>query len=114
MTTVLPTCIMNITRCYLCCTGARQPSALQQPVGPIYRRNNIAAPVEPQVKKLKANNDITAPEVRLVGADGSHQVLPLAQALQAARAAKLDLVEVAGATHPSLKLLLLELPVCCC
>ncbi|KAL3141114.1 hypothetical protein ABBQ38_003467 [Trebouxia sp. C0009 RCD-2024] len=80
--------------------GARPPSTPQQPVGPTYRRNNIAAPVEPQVKKLKANRDITAPEVRLVGADGSHQVLPLAQALQAAREAKLDLVEVAGGANP--------------
>lgn len=52
------------------------------------------------MKKLKANRDITAPEVRLVGADGSHQVLPLAQALQAAREAKLDLVEVAGGANP--------------
>ena len=52
--------------------------------------------MEPQVKKLKANRDITAAEVRLVGTDGSHQVMPLAEALQAAREAKLDLVEVAG------------------
>ena len=49
------------------------------------------------MKKLKANRDITAAEVRLVSPDGSHQVLPLAAALKAAREAKLDLVEVAGA-----------------
>ena len=34
--------------------------------------------------------------MRLVGTDGQHQVLPLAEALKAARDAKLDLVEVAG------------------
>ena len=51
------------------------------------------------MKKLKANADITAPEVRLVAADGTHQVLSLAEALKAARDAKLDLVEVAGMLH---------------
>ena len=68
------------------------------------------------MKKLKANRDITAAEVRLVGTDGSHQVMPLAEALQAAREAKLDLVEVAGA--PAALLIsccqLLVMPVCCC
>lgn len=48
------------------------------------------------MKKLKANRDITAAEVRLVGTDGSHQVMTLAEALRAAQEAKLDLVEVAG------------------
>jgi translation initiation factor IF-3 len=48
------------------------------------------------VKRLKANQEITAPEVRLVGTDGTHKVMPLAEALRAARNAKLDLVQVAG------------------
>ena len=34
--------------------------------------------------------------MRLVGTDGTHQVMPLAEALRAARNAKLDLVQVAG------------------
>ena len=52
------------------------------------------------MKKLKANRDITAAEVRLVSPDGSHQIMPLAEAMQAAREAKLDLVEVAGDNFP--------------
>jgi len=72
----------------------------QQAWGPTYRnakRNPRAPPAEaPQVKRLKANREITAPEVRLVGTDGTHQVMPLAEALRAARNAKLDLVQVAG------------------
>lgn len=76
----------------------------QQSWGPTYkyaRRNPRAPPAEaPQVKRLKANQEITAPEVRLVGTDGTHQVMPLAEALQAARNAKLDLVQVAGAAAP--------------
>ncbi|KAL0039147.1 hypothetical protein WJX77_009320 [Trebouxia sp. C0004] len=76
----------------------------QQAWGPTYKyakRNPRAPPAEaPQVKRLKANQEITAPEVRLVGTDGTHQVMPLAQALRAARNAKLDLVQVAGAAAP--------------
>ena len=72
----------------------------QQAWGPTYKnakRNPKAPPAEaPQVKRLKANREITAPEVRLVGTDGTHQVMPLAEALRAARNAKLDLVQVAG------------------
>ena len=54
-------------------------------------------PIEPpQSKKLKANQEITAPRVRLVAPDGKHEVMTLADALQAARDAELDLVQVAG------------------
>ena len=82
-------------------TGAARPS-MQQGKGPAHWQANAkgtAKPLEPQVKKMKANRDITAPEVRLVGADGSHQILSLADALKAAKDAKLDLVEVAGAAQ---------------
>lgn len=82
---------------WCCCIGSLIP---QQAWGPTYRnakRNPRAPPAEaPQVKRLKANREITAPEVRLVGTDGTHQVMPLAEALRAARNAKLDLVQVAG------------------
>lgn len=72
-----------------------------QLVGPTYRnakRNAIEPPIE--TKRLKANQDITAREVRLVSTDGTHRVLPLAEALTAAREAKLDLVQVAGGAVP--------------
>ena len=65
--------------------------------GPTYKHARHNPKSEgPQTRKLKANQEITAKEVRLVGTDGHHQVLPLAEALKAARDAKLDLVEVAG------------------
>lgn len=67
---------------------------------PVYansRLNFRAPPSEaPDAKQQRVNSDITAPEVRLVNADGTHEVLPLAQALKAAQDASLDLVEVAG------------------
>lgn len=88
------------------CAGAF-PSQL---VGPTYRnakRNAIEPPIE--TKRLKANQDITAREVRLVSTDGTHRVLPLAEALTAAREAKLDLVQVAGA---ACELLSSVLPQC--
>ncbi|KAA6428796.1 hypothetical protein WJX79_002777 [Trebouxia sp. C0005] len=76
----------------------------QQAWGPTYknaRRNPRAPPVEtPQFKRMKANQEITAPEVRLVNTDGTHQVMPLAEARRAAHNAKLDLVQVAGAADP--------------
>lgn len=71
---------------------------------PIYRnqKHNPRAPPEaPATPKQRVNRGITAPEVRLVKTDGSHEVLPLAKALQAAKDAQLDLVEVAGEQHIS-------------
>ena len=78
----------------------------QTPIGPIYRnpKRNPKAPAEPQSKRLKANRDITAAEVRLVGDDGQHQVMSLTAALKAAQDAKLDLVQVAGEHLPLLPL----------
>lgn len=74
----------------------------QTPLGPIYRnpKRNPKAPEEPQSKRLKANREITAAEVRLVGDDGQHQVMSLTAALKAAQDAKLDLVQVAGGAVP--------------
>lgn len=47
------------------------------------------------------NEQIRVREVRLVGADGSQVgVVPIEQAVQAAREAGLDLVEVAAQAHP--------------
>lgn len=66
---------------------------------PIYKnpKYNPSNPADtPDKSRNRANEDITAPEVRLVNADGTHEVLPLAEALQAARDAELDLVEVSG------------------
>lgn len=61
-------------------------------------QQNPRGPTEPPAsKKPRANKEISAPEVRLVHLDGTHEVLPLAAALAAAKAAELDLVEVAGA-----------------
>ena len=52
------------------------------------------------------NEGIRVPEVRLIGADGSNVgVVPIRQALQMAREAELDLVEVSpGATPPVCRL----------
>ena len=52
-------------------------------------------------KKLPTNEEIEASQVRLVGADGQQQgVLSLADALTAAKAAELDLVQVMGDADP--------------
>lgn len=52
-------------------------------------------------EELRINEQIRVHEVRLVAADGRQRgVVPLAEALQAAREAGLDLVEVAPMTSP--------------
>lgn len=67
---------------------------------PVYKnsKNNPKAPIieAKDAKHQRANTEITASEVRLVKPDGTHKVLSLANALQAAQDAGLDLVEVAG------------------
>lgn len=51
--------------------------------------------------QYRINNQITAPEVRVVGADNENLgVLPLADALALAREKKLDLIEVAPNAKP--------------
>ncbi|MBL7068633.1 MAG: translation initiation factor IF-3 [Candidatus Omnitrophica bacterium] len=51
--------------------------------------------------RINVNNRIRASEVRLVDANGKqHGVVPLAKALQVAREAQLDLVEVASGVKP--------------
>jgi len=57
-----------------------------------HRRNYQARPEEP---RYRANEQITAPEVRLVGEDGQNLgVVPTAQAIAEARERGLDLVEI--------------------
>lgn len=52
-------------------------------------------------KKLTTNGDITAREVRLVGADGQQVgIVPIEQALAEAEAAGMDLVEIAPDAEP--------------
>lgn len=52
-------------------------------------------------KRAVINDDITATEVRLIGADGEQVgVVPLAEAQAAATAATLDLVQIAGDSDP--------------
>lgn len=52
-------------------------------------------------KKAVINDQITAKEVRLIGADGEQVgIVSIDQALEAARAAELDLVEIAGDAEP--------------
>lgn len=51
--------------------------------------------------KYRCNERIRTPQVRLIGADGEHVgVVPIAEALAAAREADLDLVEVSPAAEP--------------
>jgi len=52
-------------------------------------------------KTLRVNEQIRSPRVRVIGADGSQLgILPIDQALAAAREAELDLVEVASDQDP--------------
>lgn len=56
---------------------------------------------ELQINKIRLNREITAPTVRLVGADGSQQgVVSLREALDAAAEADLDLAEIAPSANP--------------
>eukprot|EP00899_Mesostigma_viride_P015044 jgi/Mesvir1/23540/Mv18241-RA.1 len=49
---------------------------------------------------FRVNTQITAPKVRLVMDDGSHQICTVREALQAAKKQGLDLVEVGAASNP--------------
>lgn len=54
-----------------------------------------------EAKQQRVNEQIVAPEVRVIGADGTQLgILPLAKALELAREAELDLVEVAPNERP--------------
>jgi len=54
-----------------------------------------------QVKETRLNDQITAPQVRLIGADGQQVgVVTLAEAKQLAETAALDLVEISPAVSP--------------
>ncbi len=61
-----------------------------------WRNNRIAT-----VKKTRINDDITAPEVRLIGADGAQiGIRSLEDAKQLAEDAELDLVEISPDAEP--------------
>jgi len=65
-------------------------------VPPEPENEGAAISTEPRI-----NERIRVPEVRLVGPDGEQiGIVPVAQALQMAREHDLDLVEVAGESHP--------------
>ncbi|MBU0752964.1 MAG: translation initiation factor IF-3 [Gammaproteobacteria bacterium] len=54
-----------------------------------------------QEKSQRLNDEITAPEIRLVGAEGEQVgIVPIRQALAAAEEAGLDLVEIAPLAQP--------------
>ncbi|MCS7306374.1 MAG: translation initiation factor IF-3 [Thermoguttaceae bacterium] len=54
-----------------------------------------------EAKHQRVNEQILAPQVRVIGADGVQLgILPIAEALELARQAELDLVEVAPNEHP--------------
>lgn len=53
------------------------------------------------IDRLRINNEIQARELRVIGADGSNLgVLPLAEALSAAKAAGTDLIEISPTAVP--------------
>ncbi len=61
----------------------------------LYKEKHISA------NEFRVNETIRVPEVRLIGADGENiGVVSIKQALQIARDAELDLVEVSGNTTP--------------
>ncbi|MDZ7925251.1 MAG: translation initiation factor IF-3 [Marinagarivorans sp.] len=63
--------------------------------------NNRVSPVKGRSKKAAINDQIEAKEVRLIGADGEQiGVVSIEAALEAARAATLDLVAIATEAEP--------------
>lgn len=61
----------------------------------LYKEKHIST------NEFRVNEGIRVPEVRLIGANGENVgVVPIKQALQMARDAELDLVEVSGNTTP--------------
>jgi len=57
--------------------------------------------VPPPEEQHRVNRKIRAPEVRLIGADGGQVgIVPIAEALQLAEEAQLDLVEIAATAQP--------------
>lgn len=65
------------------------------------RRHNRPKPKPVSKLRLRVNEMITAPEVRVIGSAGeNHGVIPLAQALELAREQENDLVEVSPLANP--------------
>jgi translation initiation factor IF-3 len=56
---------------------------------------------QPEAKKDRINEEITVPEVRLIGEDGEAMgIVSIREALQAAEVANLDLVEISPTAKP--------------
>lgn len=53
-----------------------------------------------QIPQYRRNERITAPEVRVVSADGETEVMPIEKALKAAQEQGLDLIEVSPKAQP--------------
>ncbi len=72
------------------------------PQPPAHRRlSDRKKELEISQGEFRINEEITAPEVRLIGPNGENAgVVPISQALRVAREAGLDLVEVAPNTEP--------------
>ena len=57
--------------------------------------------ISKQAKRNRINDDITATEVRLIGADGEQVgIVTIEEATEAAKSAKLDLVEIVPTAEP--------------
>lgn len=64
----------------------------------VWRQKHIK---QQNAKRLAVNDEITASEVRLIGADGTQiGIVPLTEALRTAEAHSLDLVEIAPMADP--------------
>ena len=64
-------------------------------------RQNGVQQIKKDSKRARLNEDITAPEVRLIGADGAQVgVVELSTALESAQQASLDLVEISPDAEP--------------
>jgi translation initiation factor IF-3 len=64
----------------------------------IFWRNNA---ISADKKETRLNSQITAPEIRLIGADGNQVgIVPIAEALEQAGEAGLDLVEISPNVSP--------------
>ncbi len=65
------------------------------------RRRRYRTRPKPQIKKPSANEEILAPEIRLIGLDGAQLgVVPLAEAKSMAQESETDLVMVSASANP--------------
>ncbi|HOP62891.1 MAG TPA: translation initiation factor IF-3, partial [Spirochaetota bacterium] len=62
--------------------------------------NKGKSPGRDKFDKFRINEEINAPEVRLVGEEGEPQIIPMSKALEMAREKNLDLVEITANQDP--------------